>query len=199
MTQKARQKAKRESQKDKQAKEDNMTKALAIVMAIKDSNAIFASCFDEQNMQGRVRKQVKKINDWAEACINCIRDEVELTDARERAYMRKIDTMNHSRKLIVGSCADSTFNWTAWIYALDVLLWDARAMLKPMTKKSCWRYLCMVWGTLIEWMLYTVRDERMQDGPYKFSDAEDMGMILYNHMQQNFMFNGERRFKYGKA
>ncbi|MFI3270551.1 MAG: hypothetical protein R3Y11_00375 [Pseudomonadota bacterium] len=190
MTQKERQKAKRESQKDKQAKEDNMTKALAIVMAIKDTTQIFVECLvDSGEMKGRLRQQVKKIDGWAEACVKCIRDEVPLTNARERAYMRKIDTMNHSRKVIVGSCADSTFNWTAWIYALDVLLWDAKAMLKPMTKKSCWRYLCMVWGTLMEWMLYTVKDERMQ-GPYVGYDAEAMGMILYNHMQQNFQFIG---------
>lgn len=172
------------------AYEDDMTKALTVVMAIKQSRDIFVDALLESGgMPLSLTKQVAKIELWADRCIRCIAKKADFTGARERSFIRKLEAFNHSRKTIVGSCAGSTFNWTAWIYALDVLLWDTITLMKPMTTQGCWRRLRDAWDVLMEWMLYTVQDERVDGGPYDGFDAEDMGMKLYEHVYGYFRYS----------
>ncbi|MFI3272000.1 MAG: hypothetical protein R3Y11_07875 [Pseudomonadota bacterium] len=172
------------------AYEDDMTKALSVVMAIKQSRDIFVDALMESGgIPPRLIEQVSKIERWAERCIKCIAKKANFTGARERFFVRKLKALNHSRKVVTGSCAGSTFNWAAWIYALDVLLWDTIALMKPMTAQGCWARLRDAWDTLMEWMLYTVQDERVDGGPYDGLNAEDMGMKLYEHVYMHFCYS----------
>lgn len=150
------------------AKAEAKTAAIVILSAVDVSTEQLEQGFADQK---EVRPLIRRIrraltNCWAQVKS----DHKPLSAAAERkmdSYWPRIDKMRHE---VLGGPCTTPESWASWVFALDALITEVRAVWRPAKSDARWTELGTAWGHWTEGMMEALGDG--VDGPLQLAGEE---------------------------